>query len=45
MWDIPQPRQERKKIVTESEEIDRRVTAGQADITSMLCTRFTLGCF
>ena len=34
---IPQSRQERDTVGMENEEIDRTVTAGQADITSMLC--------
>ena len=37
IWDIPQSRQERDTVGMENEEIDRTVTAGQADITSMLC--------
>ena len=37
IWDIPQSRQERNTVGMENEEIDRTVTAGQADVTSMLC--------
>ena len=37
IWDIPQSRQEKNTIGMENEEIDRIVTAGQADITRMLC--------
>ena len=37
IWDIPQSRQEKSTIGMENEEIDRIVTAGQADITRMLC--------
>ena len=37
IWDIPQSRQERNMGGMENEEIDRTVTAGQADITSILC--------
>ena len=37
IWDIPPSRQDRDTIVMEDEEVDRTVTAGQADITSMVC--------
>ena len=37
IWEIPQSRQERDMVGMENEEIDRRVTARQADITSMIC--------
>ena len=37
VWDIPQSRQERNTAGMENEEIYGTVTAGQADITSMLC--------
>ena len=37
IWDIPRSRQERNTVGMENEEIDRTVTAGQADVTSMLC--------
>ena len=37
IWDIPQSRQERNTAGMENEEIYGTVTAGQADITSMLC--------
>ena len=36
-WNIPQSKQQTKTIGMENEEIDRTVTAGQADFTSMLC--------
>ena len=49
IWDIPQSRQERNMAGMENEEIDRTVTAGQADITSILCNllkqRCGPGCF
>ena len=37
IWDISQSRQERNTAGMENEEIYGTVTAGQADITSMLC--------